>query len=178
MENVETNFYCEVEDSFDKTLHNCLLLIDDCSTILNKYSHLCNGGGNVMTSMEIEYSSFMIKYLTVLLRSLESKTCIKKDVLKLNDYMLYEFKRLRYKYEIENQFNYFSINDESLFMRNTKLFLCTEEFIETKLGLIYLRYLHYYLDKLKKNLSIYDRNNFVFESKRHLFKYSYIVVLL
>ena len=175
MENEIYKTSCNVKDCYDKTLFYCMRLIEKCTKILSN-NRILNQKKSILTTMEIEYSTFMLKYLNVLLKSLESKTCIKIEVLKLNDFMPYEFRRLRFKYETDNQFNYFSLNDENFFMRNIKLFLNTKQFIETKLGLIYLRYLHYYLNKLKDKLVNYDKKNFEFTNNREIFKYSRIVL--
>ena len=168
---------CDVSDCYKFILRNCIQSIEECSEILFK-CFLLNIIDNDTLSLEIEYSTFMLKYLKVILRSIESKKIYKIEILLLKEFLHTEFCRLRKKYESNNHLNYFSVNDLSLFMRNIKFFLEVKRFGETKMGLVYFRYLDYYLNKLKAKLAIYNKEKFVFKNTYDIFNYSFRVYFI
>jgi len=173
----EISYICKVSDCYRLELRNCIQVISECFNLLKNYWYFNTLNYDVL-SLEIEYSTFLLKYLNVLLNTLEAKKSNKKDILNLREYLLNEFTRLKIKYRSSNILNYFSEDDLSLLLRNIKFFIEVKRIFETKMGLVYLRYLYFYLNKLKADLAIYDKKNFIFKNKIDIFKYSFRVYFL
>jgi hypothetical protein len=171
------SYICKVSDCYKFELNNCIQAISECNNTLKNYWKFNSLNIDVL-SLEIEYSTFLLKYLNALLHTLESKKCNIKDILSLRGYLLNEFTRLKNKYKSSNCLNYFSEDDLSLLLRNIKFFIECKRMFETKMGLVYLRYLYFYLNKLKSELSVYETNNFIFINKFEIFKYSFRVFFL
>jgi hypothetical protein len=93
---------------------------------------------NIYLEKEFQLTKLNLKYLdTIISGILGNMTQIK--MLKLYDYIIYEFKRLRIKYE-EMDTDYFTLDEENKYITNIKIFLDNKEKIHFgKIGYLYLK---------------------------------------
>jgi hypothetical protein len=93
---------------------------------------------NIYLEKEFELTRLNLKYLDTILSCLfNNLTQIK--MLKLYDYIIYEFKRLRIKYE-EMDTDYFTLDEEIKYISNIKMFIGNKEKIQFgKIGYLFLK---------------------------------------
>src|SRR5690349_2403663 len=123
---ITNNFLEELEITFEQ---NSLI-----SKFMNLYD-LNMSIQNVHLEMEFELTKINMKYLVSILNCFTHDNIEnhKIKMLKLLDFILYEFKRLRIKYEEMTEF-YFSLDEENKYIRNIKNLLLTDELKPTKVG--------------------------------------------
>jgi hypothetical protein len=93
---------------------------------------------NIYLEKEFELAKLNIKYLDNILSAL-SGNITQIQMLKLYDYIIYQFKRLRIKYE-EMETDYFSLDEENKYITNIKMLLEKKEKLTFgRIGYIYLR---------------------------------------
>ena len=84
-------------------------------------------------------------------------------MLKIYDFILYEFKRLRNKYYEINEL-YFSLDEEKKYALNIKSFMDSDVLKPTKIGSYYLKLLNHYLIEVVKLLSLFSQQNFTIKN--------------
>lgn len=116
--------------------------------------------------IEIEFDLVMLnaKFLQNILSSYKNVTTERMDplkirMMKLYDFIIYEFKRLRNKYEDINDY-YFNIDEENKYITNINLIKEAIELKPTKMGCLYVRLLNYYIQKISIKLSQLKSQNF------------------
>jgi hypothetical protein len=113
--------------------------------------------------IEIEFDLLMLnaKFLQIILSSYHSERIepLKIRMMKLYDYVIYEFKRLRNKYEDINDYS-FSIDEENKYITNINLIKEAVDLKPTKMGCLYVRLLNYYVQKISIKLSLLKSQNF------------------
>jgi hypothetical protein len=120
-------------------------LIRKILTFLNIYNNKINIPYFYL-DMENELLKLNLKYLDTILNHYSDRK--NKNLLKLYDFTIHEFKRLRSKYE-EMEINYFSLDEESKYIFNIKQFMEKEKFIQIgKMGYLYLRLCLYNLNSI------------------------------
>jgi hypothetical protein len=111
---------------------------------------------NFYLEIDFELTKLNLKYLDGILNlfrdyKFDHSQNNKVRMLALNDYILYDFKRLRERYKEMNEL-YFSLDDENKFTKNIKYFMDTEKLVPTRVGCMYLRLLNHYITKLRTKL--------------------------
>ena len=101
---------------------------------------------------------------------------MKENMYKLESFLITEFQRLGNKYNQINAF-YFSKQQFLLFKQAVNVYLEREQLKASKSGLIYLRFLIYYLKKLLIKIRDIGRQDYYQISEEEIFKIAYKVQL-
>jgi hypothetical protein len=133
---------------------------------------------NFYIEIEFELVKLNLKYLSSILSCfIEYKTTDTENhqikMLKLYDFTVYEFKRLRNKYEDLNEF-YFSLDEECKYIRNIKTFMESEILKPSRAGYLYIKMLNYYLKKFCKRIIVIRDREFK-AVKEEIDKFSFLV---
>ena len=147
-----------------EALETCLSRIFIITKILADYDE---NEFNKNFDLEIEFDLLKLnaRYLENILfcftvNKAEDKESNTIKLLKLMDFVLYEFKRLRIKYEEISEF-YFSLDQENKIVNNIKRFMEKDSFIHPrKFCLWLLKLLSHHLKKLEKILNSLTHKNF------------------
>ncbi len=164
MENsVDTTKQNSITNTFIEQFEISLGIIQSIMKIFEVYDTNASSK-NYDLEMEFELTKLNLGFLESILSCFmnykqEVTEPHKIKMLKLFDFILYELKRLRNKFEEVSDF-YFSIDEENKYIRNIKNFMDTEELKPTKLGCLYLRLLNHYLRKLNKRLKSFMDSEF------------------
>jgi hypothetical protein len=151
-------------NSILEALETCLSRIFIITKILADYKE---NEFNKNFDLEIEFDLLKLnsRYLENILscfavNKAEDKEANTIKLLKLMDFVLYEFKRLRIKYEEISEF-YFSLDQENKFVNNIKRFMEKDSLIHPrKFGLWLLKLLNHYLKRIEKILNSLCHKNF------------------
>lgn len=166
-----------ITNNFLEDLEICMDEIQKISKVLSVYDTNV-ALKNFHFEIEFEMTKLNLKFLEGILSCFEDykyenseKHTVK--MLKLYDFILYEFKRLRSKYEEMNEF-YFNLDEENKYISNIKNFMELEELKPTKIGCLYLRLLNYYLSKIHKKIKDFSDKEFKI-NKELMEKYTFSV---
>jgi hypothetical protein len=133
MENNISDMSKHVYEELDLLLN----LIRKIATLVTLYDNK-NDISYFYIEMENELLKINLKYLDSIINCFTERSG-NKNLLKLYDFIVYEFKRLRSKYE-EMDVHYFSLDEESRYVANIKLFIENNAFyLIGKMGYLYLR---------------------------------------
>ena len=160
---INSENYTYLINNFIEALESCLSKIFIITKIIGKYNEK-EVFKNFDLEIEFELIKLNLKYLENILccfvdfKSEEKETHLIK-MFKLNDYILYEFKRLRIKYEEIAEF-YFSIDQENKYVNNLRKFMETCTLKPTKIGLWFNKLLNHYLKKIEKILNSLSQKEF------------------
>ena len=113
---------------------------------------------NFQLEMHLELTRIDAKFFEAVLGSLTGGGH-KMKMLKFYDFISYDFKRLRTKYEEMNE-SFFDIDEENKYVVNIRSIMLREHIKPSKLGCCYLRLVNYYLKKIDKRLKSFYVNNF------------------
>jgi hypothetical protein len=157
-----TNNYFELTESSS-------IIIISILTNLTLYDNNMNFR-NFQLEMHLELTKINCKFLEYVLTSLTGEGQ-KIKMLKCYDFISYEFKRLRKKYEEMNEM-LFTVDEENKYVLIIKSFMINEDIKPSKLGCCFLRLIHYYLEKIDKRLKSFHAFNFIVgeeEKEKYLF---------
>jgi hypothetical protein len=157
----DDKFY--ITNSFLEALETCLSKIFIITKILGDY-HENEFNKNFDLEIEFEILKLNGRYLENILSCFSDYKSDEKDanlikLLKLMDFVSYEFKRLRIKYEEISEF-YFSLDQENKYVNNIKRFMEADSFKPSKIGFWFLKLLNHYLKKIEKYLNSFYHKDF------------------
>lgn len=140
---------------------------------------------NFHLEIEFDLIKLNLRYLESILSCFEGykndyMESLKVKMLKLFDFILHEFKRLRNKYEEMNEF-YFGLDEENKYIINIKKFMKVDELKPTKIGCLYLRLLNHYLKKISKKLKSFNEKEYKIskgEKEKFSLSVNYLINLL
>lgn len=159
--NKESNHNLTANNFYELSESISLILISISSKFATYEANL--NFWNFQLEMHFEMTKVNIKFLESVLSSLNGEAS-KSKMLKLYDFISYEFKRLRSKYEEMNE-TLFNIDEENKYVINIKSLMTKSEIIPSKLACCYLRLVQYYLNKIDKRLKSFQINDFQIEEE-------------
>lgn len=162
-ENKNKQYSQDTTNNFLEELEIFLSSSNKISEILTEYDKNIEIK-NFHLEIEFDMTKLNLKYLEKILgcfMGFKSNQCEshKFKLMKLYDFTLYEFKRLRNKYEEINEI-YYSLDEEQKFMINIKSFLDCNSLVPTKIGYLYIKLLNHYFKKILKYLLHFNKINF------------------
>ena len=167
-------FNYSIEDTFVDKIKDCFKSIKAINSILTRFNPTFK---NIKLQIEIEYSKIMISMIIPILNSLLMRDKIenyKKKIKSYRENFKDIFESLKKKFN-KVKSKYFNDEEKYLFLRNFEILLKTTNFHMTKLGLTFIRYLLYYIQKLENKVNEIYIKNFNLDSDE-IMKYSYKVL--
>ena len=167
--------YYSVDDTFVDKIKECLKSIKEMNAILNRYKQT---KFDIKINIEIEYTRLIINLIIPLLNTFitEDIDNYKIHILKQIEYFKIVIEALRKRFKCLNS-KYFSIEEEYLFLRNFEIMLKSDDFLKTKSGLTFLRFLLYYTQKLEIKIKEINAKDFCLTNDE-LLKYAYKVKII
>jgi hypothetical protein len=163
-----------ITNNFFELTESSSIVIISILTNLTLYEENMNFR-NFQLEMHFELTRINCKFLECVLSGLIGEGQ-KIKMLKCYDFISYEFKRLRNKYEEMSEM-LFTVDEENKYVLTIKSLMINDDIKPSKLGCCFLRLVNYYLKKIDKRLKSFHTNNYL-TSGEEIEKYLFIVIII
>jgi hypothetical protein len=152
------SLFCQdLTHQYSEEIENIMIIVRKIGTFLSLYDTKLEYK-TFFLEMEFELTKLNLKYIDTIISCTQNETFNIK-LLKLYDFIIYEFKRLRSKYEEMNT-NYFSLDEESKYIENIRNIIDKPVIKFSKMGYLFLRLNSNNLAKMYETLNHIAGRNF------------------